>query len=145
MANYYKIVRDHLCFTDALNIIVNNEIHDASMRIKTSEFSYKLLTRYDIPKDINEISLPIGLYNSSDWQIVIPDYDKEEKLDEIKRWLEHDVDGFYIDTRFYDLSKMNMSQVWYYLDEHFISNNEELEYEIMTWLKDTGRLNNKKI
>jgi hypothetical protein len=72
---------------------------------------------------------------------VIPDFEMEEKLDELRYWLQYEVDKFELDTRFYDIYKMDIGDLWNRIDEQIIIHDEKLAYDIMMWLKETGRLN----
>ena len=95
MTKYYKVVREHLDFDTAFDIVKNQEINDASMRVKDLKgYSYHVIGKNDLPSKIEEITLPVGLLRSLDWEIVVPDYEMEEKLDELRYWLQYEVDKF---------------------------------------------------
>ena len=142
MTKYYKVVREHLDFDTAFDIVKNQEINDASMRVKDLKgYSYHVIGKNDLPSKIEEITLPVGLLRSLDWEIVVPDYEMEEKLDELRYWLQYEVDKFELDTRFFDIYKMNIGDLWNRIDEQIVTHDEKLAYDIMMWLKETGRLN----
>ena len=142
MTKYYKVVREHLDFDTAFDIVKNQEINDASMRVKDLKgYSYHVIGKNDLPSKIEEITLPVGLLRSLDWEIVVPDYEMEEKLDELRYWLQYEVDKFELDTRFFDIYKMSISDLWNRIDEQIVTLDEKLAYDIMMWLKETGRLN----
>ena len=142
MTKYYKVVREHLDFDTAFDIVKNQEINDASMRVKDLKgYSYHVIGKNDLPSKIEEITLPVGLLRSLDWEIVVPDYEMEEKLDELRYWLQYEVDKFELDTRFFDIYKMSISDLWNRIDEQIVIHDEKLAYDIMMWLKETGRLN----
>ena len=142
MTKYYKVVREHLDFDTAFDIVKNQEINDASMRVKDlNGYSYHVIGKNDLPSKIEEITLPVGLLRSLDWEIVVPDYEMEEKLDELRYWLQYEVDKFELDTRFFDIYKMSISDLWNRIDEQIVTHDEKLAYDIMMWLKETGRLN----
>ena len=142
MTKYYKVVREHLDFDTAFNIVKNQEINDASMRVKDLKgYSYHVIGKNDLPSKIEEITLPVGLLRSLDWEIVVPDYEMEEKLDELRYWLQYEVDKFELDTRFFDIYKMSIADLWNRIDEQIVIHDEKLAYDIMMWLKETGRLN----
>ena len=142
MTKYYKVVREHLDFDTAFDIVKNQEINDASMRVKDLKgYSYHVIGKNDLPSKIEEITLPVGLLRSLDWEIVVPDYEMEEKLDELRYWLQYEVDKFELDTRFFDIYKMSISDLWNRIDEQIVTHDEKLAYDIMMWLKETGRLN----
>ena len=142
MTKYYKIVREHLDFDTAFDIVKNQEINDASMRVKDLKgYSYHVIGKNDLPSKIEEITLPVGLLRSLDWEIVVPDYEMEEKLDELRYWLQYEVDKFELDTRFFDIYKMSIADLWNRIDEQIVIHDEKLAYDIMMWLKETGRLN----
>jgi hypothetical protein len=142
MTKYYKVVREHLDFDTAFDIVKNQEINDASMRVKDLKgYSYHVIGKNDLPSKIEEITLPVGLLRSLDWEIVVPDYEMEEKLDELRYWLQYEVDKFELDTRFFDIYKMSIADLWNRIDEQIVTHDEKLAYDIMMWLKETGRLN----
>ena len=142
MTKYYKVVREHLDFDTAFDIVKNQEINDASMRVKDLKgYSYHVIGKNDLPSKIEEITLPVGLLRSLDWEIVVPEYEMEEKLDELRYWLEYEVDKFELDTRFFDIYKMSIADLWNRIDEQIVTHDEKLAYDIMMWLKETGRLN----
>ena len=142
MTKYYKVERDHLDIDTAFDIVKNQEINDASMRVKDlNGYSYHVIGKNDLPSKIEEITLPIGLLRSLEWEIVVPDYEMEEKLDELRYWLQYEVDNFELDTRFFDIDKMDIGDLWNRIDEQIIIHDEKLAYDIMMLLKETGRLN----
>jgi hypothetical protein len=142
MTKYYKVVREHLDFDTAFDIVKNQEINDASMRVKDLKgYSYHVIGKNDLPSKIEEITLPVGLLRSLEWEIVVPDYEMEEKLDELRYWLQYEVDKFELDTRFFDIYKMSIADLWNRIDKQIVTHDEKLAYDIMMWLKETGRLN----
>ena len=142
MTKYYKVEKDHLDIDTAFDIVKNQEINDASMRVKDlNGYSYHVIGKNDLPSKIEEITLPIGLLRSLEWEIVVPDYEMEEKLDELRYWLQYEVDNFELDTRFFDIDKMDIGDIWNRIDEQIVIHDEKLAYDIMMWLKETGRLN----
>jgi hypothetical protein len=142
MTKYYKVVREHLDFDTAFDIVKNQEINEASMRVKDLKgYLYHVIGKNDLPSKIEEITLPVGLLRSLDWEIVVPDYEMEEKLDELRYWLQYEVDKFELDTRFFDIYKMSIADLWNRIDEQIVTLDEKLAYDIMMWLKETGRLN----
>lgn len=142
MTKYYKVERDHLDIDTAFDIVKNQEINDVSMRVKDlNGYSYHVIGKNDLPSKIEEITLPIGLLRSLEWEIVVPDYEMEEKLDELRYWLQYEVDNFELDTRFFDIDKMDIGDIWNRIDEQIVIHDEKLAYDIMMWLKETGRLN----
>jgi hypothetical protein len=142
MTKYYKVVKEHLDFDTAFDIVKNQEINDASMRVKDLKgYSYHVIGKNDLPSKIEEITLPVGLLRSLEWEIVVPDYEMEEKLDELRYWLQYEVDKFELDTRFFDIYKMSIADLWNRIDEQIVIHDEKLAYDIMMWLKETGRLN----
>ena len=144
MTKYYKVVESNLDFDKAFDIVKNQTIQEASMRVKElNGYSYHVIGKNDLPKSINEITLPVGLLRSLEWEIVIPDFEMEEKLDELRYWLQYEVDKFELDTRFYDIYKMDIGDLWNKIDEQIIIHDEKLAYDIIMWLKETGRLNKK--
>ena len=108
--------------------------------IKNENGSIINLDNQNIPEDINDIKLPLWAINSDKWTILIPDIDKNEKVEEIKDWIMNDL-NFELDTRFYNADKMDLSDWWNRLDEQLIS--EDVAYEIMLWLKDNKILGKK--
>ena len=90
-----------------------------------------------LPAHIEELSLPLWAIKSDKWEVFIPDNEKNQKAEEIADWIQDDL-NFELDTRFYDESKMRISDWWLQLNNQLI--DEDVAFDIMMWLKETKRL-----
>jgi len=99
-----------------------------------------ILDAKNIPSNIDDLEIPLWAIKSNKWQILQPDSEKEQKLEEIENWILYELD-FDLDSRFYDASKMSIDDWWNQLNDHFI--DEDIAYDIMIWLKNSKRINKK--
>lgn len=91
----------------------------------------------NLPNNIEELVLPLWAIKSDKWEVFIPDNEKNQKAEEIADWIQDDL-NFELDTRFYDESKMRISDWWVQLNNQLI--DEDVAFDIMMWLKETKRL-----
>lgn len=91
----------------------------------------------NLPNNIEELVLPLWATKSDKWEVFIPDNEKNQKAEEIVDWIQDDL-NFELDTRFYDESKMRISDWWEQLNNQLI--DEDVAFDIMMWLKETKRL-----
>lgn len=108
--------------------------------IHVQEFDYIQNLTFDgtnLPDNIEELVLPLWATKSDKWEVLIPDDEKNEKAEEIADWIQDDL-NFELDTRFYDESKMRISDWWVQLNNQLI--DEDVAFDIMMWLKETKRL-----
>lgn len=107
--------------------------------IHIQESVYKNLTfdETNLPANIEELVLPLWAIKNNQWEILIPDDEKNAKAEEIADWIQDDL-NFELDTSFYDESKMSISDWWIQLNDQLI--DEDVAFDIMMWLKETKRL-----
>ena len=134
---YWKRFNDkNYNILDAINLIKDNsDRKDFQLRNK-QEGSWKEV-KIDINevKNIDDIQLPLWVSKSDKWEIWIPDYDMESKVDDIRDYFDSICE---IDTRFWKLSKMDISQIFDEIDNHCL--NDELRMEIIYWLRDNNKI-----
>ena len=124
-------------FEEALSIIKkNNEIQ---MRVlKPNSYNEIRIDKDNLPQNIEDIELPLWAINDQYWHLYVPDYEKEIKVDEIRDYLESVYD---VDSRFYDVQKMDISEIFSQLDDHVL--NDDLRMEIILWLRDNNKIQQK--
>ena len=109
-----------------------------AIHVKESEFFGDLtFDGTNLPEHIEELVLPLWATKSNKWEIFIPDDERNQKAEEIADWIQDDL-NFELDTRFYDESKMRISDWWVQLNNQLI--DEDVAFDIMMWLKETKRL-----
>ena len=121
-------------FEEALKVLQENK--DVQMRVHQND-SYKeiRIDRDSLPKNIDDISIPLWAIKDQYWHLYIPDYDMEEKVEEIRDYF----DSIYeVDSRFWDVNKMDVSQIFDEIDNHVL--NDDLRMEIILWLRDNNKI-----
>jgi hypothetical protein len=76
---------------------------------------------------------------ATDWEICRVDWEWEDKLDEVRDYVEEA--GLVVDTRFYDLDKMDIGEIFNYITNMI---DRETEYNILMTLKKEGYRFDKK-
>lgn len=80
-----------------------------AIHVQESDYIQNLtLDETNLPNNIEELSLPLWAIKSDKWEVFIPDNEKNQKAEEIADWIQDDL-NFELDTRFYDESKMRIS------------------------------------
>lgn len=134
---YYKLKDNQLTFNEARNYWKERIDHKDKNFILTND-NYKVLSPYEID-NIDEVKLNYIEFNSQ-WSFWVIDNEKQGKLDDIYDYM-NDIDfGRKIDSRFYDLYKMDISDIWTQLDHLFIL-SDDLKYEILMWCKENNKIN----
>ena len=121
-------------FEEALKVLQENK--DVQMRVHQND-SYKeiRIDRDSLPKNIDDISIPLWAIKDQYWHLYVPDYDMEERVEEIRDYF----DSIYeVDSRFWDVNKMNVSQIFDEIDNHVL--NDDLRMEIILWLRDNNKI-----
>ena len=118
MNMYYKAVKSNLSFNDAINSFKDGNI----IRLGYNIFD---------PKDMNidNIKFSIDQVMSSKWEVVDIDHDIMDKLDEVRDMM-NDI-NLYIDSRFYNEEKMDISSYWNLFENQFIIGDDNLQYELI--------------
>ena len=121
-------------FDDALNIVrKNNEIQ---MRVrKPNSYNELRIDKDNLPQNNEDIELPLWAINDQYWHLYVPDYDMEYKVDELRDYLESVCD---VDSRFYDVQKMDILEIFTQLDDHVLT--DQLRMEIIFWLRDNNMI-----
>ena len=124
-------------FDEALSIIRQN--NDVQMRVqKPNSYSEIRLDKDNLPQNDEDIELPLWAVKDQYWHLYIPDYENEAKVNELRDYLEsvHDVD-----SRFYDVQKMDVSDIFNQLDDYVL--DDPLRMEIIFWLRDNNKIQKK--
>ena len=121
-------------FDNALNIVrKNNEIQ---MRVrKPNSYNELRIDKDNLPQNNEDIELPLWAIKDQYWHLYVPDYDMEYKVDELRDYLESVCD---VDSRFYDVQKMDILEIFTQLDDHVLT--DQLRMEIIFWLRDNNMI-----
>ena len=121
-------------FDDALNIVrKNNEIQ---MRVrKPNSYNELRIDKDNLPQNDEDIELPLWAIKDSYWHLYVPNYGMEDKVDELRDYLESVCD---VDSRFYDVQKMDILEIFTQLDDHVLT--DQLRMEIIFWLRDNDMI-----
>lgn len=125
-------------FEEAFNIIKDNR--NVQMRVVKPDSYKEIRIDYDSlsNKNIEDVELPLWAIRDNYWHLYVPDYEKENKVDELRDYLESVYD---VDSRFYDVQKMDISEIFSQLDDHVL--NDDLRMEIILWLRDNNKIQQK--
>lgn len=120
------------------------ELHDQflkpAIKVENGDYRQIMIDNESMSDNIDNIELPLWAVRSQNWEVLVPDEDKNKKAIEIVDWICDELD-FEPDSRFFDVDKMKISDWWNELNDHFI--NEDIAFEIMLWLKEKKLLHKK--
>ena len=126
-------------FEEALSIIKNNNINEIQMRVlKPNSHNEIRIDKDNLPQNDEDIELPLWAFSDQYWHLYVPDYEMEDKVDKLRDYLESVYD---VDSRFYDIRKMDISEIFSQLDDHVL--NDDLRMEIIFWLRDNNKIQQK--
>lgn len=139
MYKYWQKYNDKIySFYEAINLISEMKKEDIIAKIVVSDNNRIIEINNDnLPNNFDDINIPIWAFKNKNWQILIPDNEKNQRIYEIEDWITHDLE-YEPDSRFYDPSNMDISDWWEHLNNHFI--NDDIAYDIMIWLRDSNKL-----
>ena len=141
---YYKRYNDEFYdFDKAYDLIEKNGLKDVVMRTNNK---WACPSRVEVTWDMihenhKNMSIPVWAAKSNTWSLWVPDYDKQELVDNAGDWIQDEL-GFVLDSRFWKEENMSISDWWKQLDDNILI--EEDYIEIMNFLKKSGRLRNWK-
>lgn len=141
---YYKRYNDKLYdFDEAYDLIEKNNLKDVVMRAnnKFGSLSQVEVNWEMINQQKKSMAIPVWAAKSNKWELWAPDYEKQELAENIGDWIEDDLD-FELDSRFWKAENMSIEDWWRQLEDHILI--EEDYFEIMNFLKKSGRLQNWK-
>ena len=135
---YWKMFdNNNYSFNDALSIVREN--NGVQMRVqKPNSYNEIRIDKNNLPQNDEDIELPLWAIKDQYWHLYVPDYEKEAKVDELRDYLDSVYD---VDSRFYDVQKMNISEVFDQLNDHVL--NDDLRMEIILWLRDNNKIQEK--
>ena len=115
---YYKTIKSNLTFNEAINSFKQrNIIRCGSKVIDPSKTS------------IDSVQFSMDEITSHYWEILGIDNNMMQKLDEVRDMM-YDI-NLYIDTRFYNKDRMNISNYWNLFEDQFVLGDDNLQYEFM--------------
>jgi len=106
--------------------------------LKPNSYNEIRIDRDNLPQNDEDIELPLWAIKDQYWHLYVPDYEKEDKVDELRDYLESVYD---VDSRFYDVQKMSISEIFDQLNDHVL--NDDLRMEIILWLRDNNKIQEK--
>lgn len=128
MTKFFKTVKvneyDSLAFSNAINFVTNekNELYG----LKNGD---RIITHEELlPENIDKLQLTVREYFSTNWEVIVPDYEKVRQYDEILDWLNEQ--GYYSQR-----NETLMDWLITYLESFPFEKQDELCYKIFTYLK----------
>ena len=122
-------------FEEAFNIVKDNK--NIEMRAMKPDSYKEIRIDYDslVNKNIEDVELPLWAIRDNYWHLFVPDYEMEDKVEELRDYL----DSIYeVDSRFYDVSKMDIDDIFNQLDDHVL--DDQLRMKIIFWLRDNDMI-----
>jgi hypothetical protein len=125
-------------FEEAFNIVKNDR--NIQMRVIKPDSYKEIRIDYDslANKNMEDIELPLWAIRDNYWHLYEPDYEMEYKVDELRDYLDSVYD---VDSRFYNISKMDISDIFSQLDDNVL--DDKLRMEIIFWLRDNNKIKQK--
>ena len=140
-----KIVKqlnnNHYDIDSAIKFVKEYNGRDIGIRLREKGYYNTVIFFKDeiLNKEFNPMNLQTWQYLSNNWEIVVPDHEKINKIKEVRDFMMNEVSGFELDTRFHDKYEMDIDQ-WFNVFYNW-RNDEEVEYQIFMFLKDSKLLN----
>lgn len=123
-------------FENAVNIVVEGQ--NLAMQVEKNYGNHKkiVLTKEQLENDSEkDLELPVWAALSSNWEVVEEDYEKEQKLVQLRDKVR---DKLNLDSRFYDIDKEDISEIWDHVSDQLI--NDDLALELVDWMIETGKI-----
>lgn len=135
-----QLNNNHYDITSAIKFIKEHDGCDMGIRLCQKGYNTVVLSKEEIlSEQFNLMDLQAWQYLSYNWEIVVPDDEKINKIEEIRDFMMYEVPGFELDTRFYDAHEMDIDQ-WFNVFNDWLD-DEEVKYQIFMFLKDSKLLN----
>ena len=131
-----KLDNYNYSFKGAIDIMMDSSQTDIEIRVqKTDSYKEVSINKNNLPNNLDDISLPMWAINSTSWHIYVPDYDMENKVNELRDYLD---DVYQVDTRFYDINKMTIGQIFDQFDTNVF--DDDIRIKILLWLRDNNMI-----
>ena len=139
-----KIVKqlnnNHYDIDSAIKFIKEYNGRDIGIRLCEKRHDTVVVSKEEILNgNFNPMHLLAWQYLSDNWEIVVTDHEKINKIEEVREFMMNEVSGFELDTRFHDEYEMDIDQ-WFNVFNNWL-NDEEVKYQIFMFLKDSKLLN----
>lgn len=139
-----KIVKqlnnNHYDIDSAIKFIKEYNGRDVGIRLCEEGHDIVVISKEEIlNRNFNPMHLLAWQYLSDNWEIIIPDYEKIDKIEAVRDFMMNEVPGFKLDIRFFDEYKMDINQ-WFNVFNGWLT-DEEVKYQIFMFLKDSKLLN----
>lgn len=131
MHNYFNVEMEGLTFQQAYAAFKQGKC--------VRRYGSSVVYEPHVSPDMGDMKFSIDDVMATDWQVVQVNWEWENKLDEVRDYVEGA--GLELDTRFYDLDKMDISQIFGYIANMI---DRETEYNILMTLKKEGYRFDKK-
>lgn len=122
---------------EAIDMVLNNPNQkDIQMRIKKpNDYKEFKFDKDNLPKNIDDLELPMWAIKNPDWRLYVPDYEMEAKVEDARDYLDN---VYEVDSRFWNIRTMSVDQVFNELDNNVL--NDELRIKIILWLRDNNMI-----
>lgn len=139
-----KIVKqlnnNHYDIDSAIKFLKEHNDCDMGIRLCQEGHDTIVISKEEILNgNFNPMHLLAWQYLSDNWEIVVTDHEKINKIEEVRDFMMNEVSGFELDTRFFDEYKMDIDQ-WFNVFNNWLT-DEEVKYQIFMFLKDSKLLN----
>ena len=133
MFNYYKVKESKKTFQEAYEAFNNGAY------VRRHKYIMTVYGPGATKESMDSEKFSVDDVMSDDWEIVEVDWDWENKVDDVRDYVEEA--GLYLDSRFYDLDKMTIGEIF---DRIADACDRETIYNIIMLLKEKGYRFDKK-
>lgn len=134
--NYYHVLHDRLRINEMLDFLKKNSRNNRYGYIANLGGGFGTFITCDEAKD-NNTKFTIDAYNSNEWKILELDTTMNERCEEVRDYIENEL-KIEFDSRFYDIRKMSISDIWnHFNDVNTSLMTDEKIYGILMWMKNT--------
>lgn len=127
---------------DLVNKYPNNDIGIRLIPNEPVPMEHVIISKEEIDNGFKFINLPAWQYLSKDWELVVTDFDRKNKVNEVRDFMMEEVPGFELDSRFYNEEEMDIDDWFNRLHDWLF--DEDVKYKIFMFLKENELLKNVK-
>lgn len=144
--NFVKPLNDnHYNINEAVDFVKKYPNNNIGIRLIPNEpvpMEHVIISKEEIDNDFEFKNLPAWQYLSNDWEVVVPDHERMNRVNEVHDFMMEEVPGFELDTRFYNEEEMDIDDWFSRLNEWLF--DEDVKYKIFMFLKENKLLDNAK-
>ena len=129
----------------AVAYIKKHPTDNIGMRLIPNEpvpMEHVIISKKEIDNGFKFINLPAWQYLSKDWELVVTDFDRKNKVNEVRDFMMEEVPEFELDSRFYNEEEMDIDDWFNRLHDWLF--DEDVKYKIFMFLKENELLKNVK-